>query len=159
MWGMPSQPLAGVFGSNAMSDFRHFRGSRFTAHSQYRMTVNPADLSSRFTRRSLILLRANLALQYLMLVLGKCPHLGQPCQKHPSTKRAIFAAGKTKSGHPGKPDRRMRQPRIPSWERWARILRSVVAFCVDFIARIFALREAGVKLKSALKDMRFNRLD
>ena len=107
-------PQGGIFtrGSNRRSLLRHFRGSRLSAHSQYRMTVNPADLSSRFTLRSRILLRVSLAFQYLTLLLGICPHRGQLCQKHPSTKRAIFTDRKTKSGLPGTPGGRIRQPLI-----------------------------------------------
>jgi len=123
----------------------HLRGLRLRSHSQNRITVNPPDLSSLFTARSLDLFRWIFCFQYPTLLLGVWPHLGHPCQKHPSAKMAILAAGNTKSGHPGNSTPRTCQPLMPSWTRWARILRSVVALFADRIARILRLR-VGVVL-------------
>jgi hypothetical protein len=70
-----------------------------TAHSLILKTFHPSRLSSRTTRRSRFLLVSIFLRQNSGLVRGKYLQL-QPCQKHPSTKTAIFLAGHAKSGLP-----------------------------------------------------------
>ena len=122
-------------------------GHRFaaSAHSHTRSTVHPALRSVRTTSRSRVLLRENFAAQYAARVAGCVACRGQPCQKHPSTNTATFAARKTKSGFPNTRCCR-RQPVIPCARSSAIIRSSVAAFPLPRIAAITALRFALVKM-------------
>lgn len=111
-------------------------------HSQNRSTEIPSMRSWRLLPTSLCWFLAIFAFQNGRFRLGTCPHRGQPCQKHPSTKTANCSAGKKKSGlpimwagcsrHPRTPDRtshirrrtsvdRLPRPRTRdiSWDRCA----------------------------------------
>jgi hypothetical protein len=65
--------------------------------SQTRITVQPAACSAASLRRSLSTFRSSFACQYTEFMLGLTPWTGQRCQKHPSTKTANRADGKTMS--------------------------------------------------------------
>jgi hypothetical protein len=82
------------------------------ACSQIRSTLQPPSRRHFVTRRSRDLLRRNFAFQNPAFVRGLLPCLGQPCQKHPSTKTASFRRGNTKSGRPVNREPR-RHPVIP----------------------------------------------
>ena len=71
-----------------------------SAHSQTRMTRQPAARSSRVTARSRALLRASLGTQNKIRDFGIRAWRGHPCQKHPSTKMTTLSRRKTKSGFP-----------------------------------------------------------
>ena len=60
---------------------------------QMRMTFHPLPRSERMTWRSRAMLVSRLRSQKARLVFGLVEHLGQPCQKHPSTKTATFCLG------------------------------------------------------------------
>lgn len=81
--------------------------------SQMRRTRQPRRRSSRFTRRSRVLLSVNFLSQKARRVAGKVACLGQPCQKQPSTKTIRRCFGNTKSGVPGS-RRCCRQPLMPA---------------------------------------------
>lgn len=80
--------------------------------SHIRNTRQPSFLKIRFTRWSRALLSANFFNQNFRRVVGKVACLGQPCQKHPSTKMIRRSLGKAKSGVPGN-GRCRRQPLMP----------------------------------------------
>ncbi len=65
--------------------------------SQIRRTRQPARRNAAFTSRSRLLFADNFRCQNSRLFLGLVACLGQPCQKHPSTKIASRACRKTKS--------------------------------------------------------------
>ena len=93
--------------------------------SQTRMTVQPAACSAASLRRSLWTLRSSFACQYAEFMLGLTPWTGQRCQKHPSTKTANRAEGKTMSAlhltlGSGRRFLKKRSPRAWSADRNAR---------------------------------------
>jgi hypothetical protein len=88
---------------------RQVGGDFWRACCQMRMTFQPRRRSWRFTRRSRAMLSSRFLSQNFRLVLGRVQHLGQPCQKHPSTKTATFCLRNAKSGFPGK-ERCLLQP-------------------------------------------------
>ena len=69
-------------------------------HSQTRRTLQPSFRSLRLTRRSRRRFDTILALQKPVLLFDGRSQLGQPCQKHPSTKTTTLAFENTKSGLP-----------------------------------------------------------
>jgi hypothetical protein len=70
--------------------------------SQTRSGSHPFSFSASSTWRSRSRLRFIFAPQKSAFVLGHEPCVGQPCQKHPSTKTATRSRAKRKSGDPGK---------------------------------------------------------
>lgn len=93
--------------------------------SQTRMTAQPAACSAASLRRSLSTFRSSFACQYTEFMLGLTPWTGQRCQKHPSTKTANRADGKTMSAlhltlGSGRRFLKKRSPRAWSAERKAR---------------------------------------
>jgi hypothetical protein len=77
--------------------------------SHTRMTRQPFLRRTRVVVTSRSILREIFCFQYSRLEWGIRQCLLQPCQKHPSTNIASRHAGKTKSGLPGRRNRR-RQP-------------------------------------------------
>lgn len=79
--------------------------------SQIRITRQPHLRRSRFTRWSRALFPLIFFFQNARLLAGILKCFGQPCQKHPSTKMAIFCFENEKSGLP-KIEICLRQPVI-----------------------------------------------
>ena len=77
---------------------RVFSNSFFTSCSQNLKTVHHSDSSILVFSISLSLFLFILGPQYSILVLGILKQVGQPCQKHPSMKIAIFFPTNTISG-------------------------------------------------------------
>lgn len=127
------------FQRRSRSLFMQEHGSSRSRHSQNRRTLIPDEHKCFLTLASLCLLRASFLLQYVRFALGVWPHLGHPCQKHPSTKTAMRSFGKKKSGHPGTAFARTCQPATRFLIRRARRRNSVVAFELALIARMFLL--------------------
>jgi hypothetical protein len=75
--------------------------SDLTAHSQTLKTRHPFLRSARETRRSRFRLSEIFFLQKISRLFEGRLHRGQPCQKQPSTNRAILRPGQAKSGLPG----------------------------------------------------------
>ena len=86
-------------------------------HSHIRITSHPAARNSELTNLSRSEFFFNFLDQNSKFDFGMRLCRGQPCQKHPSTKSAIFALRNTKSGLPGNRSP-LRQPVI-------RVLRSI----------------------------------
>lgn len=69
----------------------------FTACSQIRITAHPAALNCTSVSWSRARVRAILARHQALLWVGHVQCAGHPCQKHPSTKTAIFSLRRTMS--------------------------------------------------------------
>jgi hypothetical protein len=82
--------------------------------------------------------------------------LGHPCQKHPSTNTATRSTVKKKSGHPGRAETCICQPRVPKLISSALSFSSVLLLPRGLMALMFALRVAGVELDRDSEDMRFS---
>lgn len=85
-----------------LSNFAATLEGFFSSCSQTRTTFHPSFPNSRETYLSLFIFPSSFLFQNSRLFFGMFECLGQPCQKHPSTKSAIFYFGKTKSGFPSK---------------------------------------------------------
>lgn len=118
----------------------HRRGRERRSHSQSLMTLVPVHCSAIRICRSLFLFLASFLSQYDRFALGTCPHLGHPCQKHPSTKTATRWLAKKKSGVPGTELCRSFHPRTEFRINRARRRFSVVALEPALIALILADR-------------------
>src|SRR5579863_8296442 len=103
----------GAFFSNRRIFPMHPGASLFRECSQKRRTRNPSKRRRMLFALSRPRFEAIFAAQYVEFVFGMWPHEGQPCQKQPSTKIAIFSWGNTKSGLPGIPGWWTFQPLIP----------------------------------------------
>ena len=119
---------------------RQSSGRSLTSHSRRRRTRKPEVRSLRPMRTSRLRFRAIFALQYARFVFGMCPHFGQPCQKHPSTKRATRCLRITRSGFPRVFAGCSRHPRTPCRRSSETSRASVVLFPDERIARMFLLR-------------------
>lgn len=73
-------------------------GQVLTSCSHILITRQPSRFSRVVTVLSRRMLRRNLPRQQAEFDFGTCPHLGQPCQKHPSTNTAKDNFGNMKSG-------------------------------------------------------------
>ena len=115
-------------------------------HSQTRITRHPCARNFRVTTRSRSLFRESFSAHQRARFLGsdECFGCGQPCQKQPSTKTAIFSRRKIKSGFPNRSCPR-RQPRIPFARNNAIMRNSVSRFPLPRIRDITADRFSGVK--------------
>jgi hypothetical protein len=151
------QRYLGARSSSGRSRLTQELASSRSRHSQKRRTLIPDDRSFLLVSESRCLLRASFLPQYGRFDLGMRPHLGHPCQKHPSTKTAIRSFVKKKSGDPGRSDTCILQPRIPELASSARNFSSVVLFPRDLIALMLARRAGSVEANSASKDMKFHR--
>ena len=89
--------------------------------------------------------------------LGIRWHLGQPCQKQPSTNTARRCTGKTKSGFPVKSAAFRVQPRIPARTKAARRRHSVERFPLERTCAITLERVSGVTQSTSNLFARFNR--
>ncbi len=122
---------------------RALRGLR--AHSQMRRIRQPARRSPRLTFLSRALFAINFGAQKSSFVFGTRACFGQPCQKQPSTNRAIRSRHQTKSGRPSSlaPRRQpvMRRSRINSMSR-----SSVCRFPLDRTRDMRSERSAGVRV-------------
>lgn|ERR1700731_71256 len=98
-----------------------------TRHSQILMTFHPSPRNRREMRLSLIWFCKTLWRQKATLLLDGRLHLLHPCQKQPSTNRAILRPGHAKSGFP-RTGQCLRYPRSPASQRRAAIRFSVVRF-------------------------------
>ncbi len=107
----------------------------FSECAQIRTTCHPALRSFRLTMRSRIELRLIFSCQYCRFVCGIRQCDLQPCQKHPSTKRATRAWRKTKSGLPTRAAPR-RQPVMPFARKIEINFNSVALLPCDRIADI-----------------------
>jgi hypothetical protein len=101
-----------------------------TAHSQTRTTFHPCRLNCLATRWSRLRLVAIFCLQNERLLLEGRLQRGQPCQKQPSTNKAIFLSGQAKSGLPGT-FQCFRWPCNPAFLRILAIICSVLRFPVE----------------------------
>ena len=101
-----------------------------TRHSQTLMTFHPSLRNRREVRLSLFWFCKTLCRQKATLLLDGRLHRLQPCQKQPSTKRAILRPGHAKSGLPTT-RQCLRYPRNPSFQSIAAIRFSVVRFPRD----------------------------
>ena len=73
-----------------------------TVSSQILTTFQPFFWRAQVTTRSRATFREILRNQYGLFAFGIRHFRGCPCQKHPSTKTATLALGKTKSGLPSR---------------------------------------------------------
>jgi hypothetical protein len=92
--------------------------------SHARTTAQPAASSASLFLRSRAAVRASFSRHHHLFALGVVPCSGQECQKHPSTKTATRAAGKTASAWQRSPGTsaacfRNRRPRRCSADRTA----------------------------------------
>lgn len=110
--------------------------SSLILHSHTRKTLHPSCRNFRLTRRSRRLFEAIFGFQNDLLLLDGRLQRGQPCQKHPSTKRATRGFGQAKSGLP-EMGHCFLYPRIPRSLRSFSILASVVPPDVRTAAMIF----------------------
>jgi len=108
------------------------------------MTHHPRLRKMRLHSESRLLFLKSFFVQYSTLLLGLLPCLGHPCQKHPSTKIAIFNLGNAKSGRPGS-GRCRRQPDIPARRNAPAKANSVLRLRRDRIAAITFDRFCFVK--------------
>ncbi len=109
-----------------------------------RITRQPDFRSARVTSPSRSAFRASLTAHQAARFAGLVAWRGQPCQKQPSTKTAILAAGKTKSGLP-KAGAFRRQPVMP-YSRMSAMRRSSVSrFPLERMRDMTSLRFALVK--------------
>jgi len=86
----------------ALNSFRMRRTveGEVTLHSHTLTTLHPFLRSWRETRRSRFRLLDIFSLQNATLLLDGRLQRGHPCQKQPSTNKAIFRSGQAKSGFP-----------------------------------------------------------
>jgi hypothetical protein len=97
LWLDRIRPQAEHYNKTRWIRRRQFSGFFFNAHSQMRITRQPARRKTRFTSRSRTLFADNFHRQNARLFFGLVACLGQPCQKQPSTNTASRACRKTKS--------------------------------------------------------------
>ena len=96
--------------------------------SQKRRTAKPWACRASVVFRSRLRFLLNFSFQNSEFLLGVWPHLGQPCQKHPSTKTTSRTLGNKKSGFPESPFGCICQPLTPSRTSANRKRFSVVLF-------------------------------
>jgi hypothetical protein len=110
---------------------RQRRGDLLRAHSQTRMTTQPLRRSLLVTRRSRARVQRSLSDQTFVFVAGSRFRQSCPCQKQPSTNRAIRSFVQTKSG----------LPTIGAWRRQPviRCFRNREA-SLSSVVRLFLLR-------------------
>lgn len=99
--------------------------------SQTRITIQPSLRNSRLIRRSRFALPVIFVAQNVRLLFGILRlHIGQACQKQPSTKIATFFSPNTKSGRTIRGDTCLcrRHPRMPCCLRIPRNFTSVLSF-------------------------------
>jgi len=112
--------------------------------SQIRTTVQPCFRSCLPTARSRATFRVIFATQKSLFWVGIPRCFVHPCQKHPSTKIAIFSALNTKSGRP-RIFCFLRHPFIPCTRKRPSSRNSVVAFPCERTRLIIADLSAGEK--------------
>lgn len=93
---------------------------------------------------SLLRFRSIFAFQKALFDRGRCPQLGHPCQKQPSTNTASLWAGKRKSGLPIIPLGLIFHPWTPARTNANRNRRSVVRLSLPRTARIAEERSGAV---------------
>lgn len=125
---------------------KQWRGFFLSSHSQIRTTLQFLRLSSRSTCRSLLLLPLIFPRHSSMLVWG-VRFLPQscPCQKQPSTNKAIFSLGHEKSGLPGS-DKCLLQPFILASSIKLASLNSVVLLPCPLTLDMSSERESRPKV-------------
>lgn len=124
--------------------------------SQKRKTRNPSLSRREVAAASLVRFLSILNDQYGLFARGMWPHVGQPCQKQPSTKTTTRCFGKRKSGFPEIPFGRKCQPLIPCRTKAKRIRRSVVLLSLLRTAAIALLRAAVTAMNAPSRRHFFN---
>jgi hypothetical protein len=116
----------------------------FSSHSRMRSTLQPRARNRRETRKSRWELTKILSRQNRTLDFEAFLQRLQPCQKHPSTNKAISELGKIKSGRPGKSSASIFHPESPRCTSIARNLFSVVRPPLEVTRDIMRERALGV---------------
>ena len=116
--------------------------------SQSLITCQPISESLVSASMSRFLFRSILWLQYSSLLFGIWPWIGHPCQKHPSTKIAIFCFGKIISGLPGREEYPLTLYLNPDAHK--ALLRSISGFVFLGRIRLIILLRVSFEILSAI---------